>query len=113
MRLGFRRPVHLLGDETFQQVTLITQSLQPLVFLVDPLLSDAECAHIINVTEPTLVASHVSHFDYDIGKASTQVRDPLSNHPRMHCMDHVESRVVWCGVCGSGGAHFRLDWRRM
>eukprot|EP01048_Picozoa_sp_COSAG05_P003881 COSAG05_NODE_191_length_14617_cov_90.240736_4_plen_414_part_00 len=112
VRLGFRRPVHLLGDGTFRQVTLITQSLQPLVFLVDPLLSEPECEHIIGVTEPILLASHVSHFDHDLGKASTQVRDPLSNHLRMHCMDYVESGFVWCVVCGSGGARCRRGWRR-
>lgn len=105
VRLGFRRPVHLLGDETFQQVMLITQSLQPLVFLVDPLLSDAECAHIINVTEPTLVASHVSHFDYDIGKASTQWRRSL----QARLATDVDLTVV--SMSKRASAVLKLPWK--
>jgi prolyl 4-hydroxylase len=77
VRLGFRRAVHLPGDSTFEAMTLITRSLLPLVFLVDPLLSDAECDHIIGVTEPDLAVSHVSHFDADLGESSKKWRRSL------------------------------------
>ena len=46
-------------------ITLTTRSLQPLVFLVEPLLTHAECAHVINITTPMLVDSDVTLFDSD------------------------------------------------
>ena len=52
VRVGYRRTVG--SDPLFGDITLITQSLQPLVFLVDPLLSAPECAHIIALTGPIL-----------------------------------------------------------
>ena len=75
VRLGHRRTVG--SDPAFGDITLVTQSLQPLVFLVDPLLTDAECAHIIAATTPSLEVSDVSHFDADLGQPSERWRRSL------------------------------------
>ena len=72
VRVGFRRVVGT--DPLFGTITLVTRSLRPLVFLVEPLLSEEECAHIIAVAEPELVASDISQFDDDLGKPATAWR---------------------------------------
>ena len=72
VRVGYSRTVGF--DPVLGDITLVTRSLQPLIFLVDPLLSDDECQHIMSVAEPELVASDISQFDDDLGKPATTWR---------------------------------------
>lgn len=72
VRVGYSRTVGF--DPQFGAITLVTRSLQPLIFLVDPLLSDDECRHIISIAEPELVASDISQFDDDLEKPATTWR---------------------------------------
>lgn len=67
------------GSGSRHSVTFVTQSLQPLAFLVEPfeLISAAECNHIVTLTSPILEASDVNHFDHDIGLPSTKWRRSL------------------------------------
>lgn len=62
------------NDPAFGDVTLTTLSLQPLVFTIDPLLTVAECEHVIERARPEMANSPVSHIDSDIGKPDSQWR---------------------------------------
>ena len=89
VEVGFRRHVPVLRPEDAYMtdeggggrlfgggggVTLVTYSLLPLVFVVDPLLTDEECAYVINETTPLLEVSDISHFDRDRGLPATKWR---------------------------------------
>eukprot|EP01043_Picozoa_sp_COSAG02_P004751 COSAG02_NODE_126_length_34895_cov_10.960886_3_plen_430_part_00 len=72
VRVGYSRTVGF--NPQFGAITLVTRSLQPLIFLVDPLLSDHECKHVVSIAEPELVASDISQFDDDLEKPATTWR---------------------------------------
>ena len=71
IRVGHRRVLQSTSQSGGAESTLVamtTQALQPLVFLVEPLLSEDECEWIMRGVEPSMersVVAHVSETDAD------------------------------------------------
>jgi prolyl 4-hydroxylase len=70
IEIGFRREI-VAHDKT---IFIETLSLQPLVMKVMNFISDEECAHILEKSEPHMRSSEVSLMDKDKGKEATQFR---------------------------------------
>jgi hypothetical protein len=66
------QPSRRCGAAGAGSVTMVTQSLQPLAFLIDALtlISSQECDHIIAATTPILEISDVNHFDHHMTAAA-------------------------------------------
>ena len=70
IRVGHRRVLQSISQSSGADglVAMTTMALQPLVFLVEPLLSEDECEWIVRSVEPSMersVVAHVSETDAD------------------------------------------------